>query len=288
MLFAIMSSPFFQMALWACLLAAIPSGVIGTFVTVKRITFIAGSLSHSILGGIGFSLWLQKRFGIAWISPVTGAFIAAILSALLLGWIHLRYREKEDALIGAIWAMGMAIGVIFISITPGTNAELSHYLFGNILWIEKSDLFRLGGLSLFLSASVFFLFKKLLAFSFDEEQARLQGVSTQNLYLFLLLSIGLSVVMLMQVIGTILVIAMLSIPASIARIFTDKLSFQIFFAIFFSAFLSIFGLFTSYFLDWPPGASIALFAGIFYLASLPLKGKTLPFKRLPIHRSLSR
>src|SRR3990167_8647318 len=118
---AFVENPFLQTALWASLLAALASGVVGSFVVVKRIAFIAGSIAHSILGGMGFCLWLQRTQGLSWLDPIWGAFASAILSAFLLGWVHLNYRQREDAAIAAIWSTGMAIGIIFISITPGTN-----------------------------------------------------------------------------------------------------------------------------------------------------------------------
>src|SRR6266568_7013441 len=112
------SDSFIQMALFASLLASLASGMMGAFVVVKRIVFIAGSISHSILAGTSFCLWLQKTQNLPWMSPTHGAFAAAIGSALLLGWIHLKYRQREDAVIAAIWSTGMAIGIIFLSVTP--------------------------------------------------------------------------------------------------------------------------------------------------------------------------
>src|SRR3990167_5153616 len=134
-----LNNPFIQMAIWAGLLASMASGIIGAYVVIKRISFIAGSIAHSILGGMGFCLWLQRAHGITVCDPLFGAFASAIISALLLGWVHLNYREREDTVIAAIWSTGMAIGMIFISITPGSNVELLNYLFGNILWIENRD-----------------------------------------------------------------------------------------------------------------------------------------------------
>src|SRR5579872_4852130 len=147
---AFLTDPFFLMALGAGLLASIASGTIGSYIVVKRIAFIAGSISHSILGGMGLCLWLQRTYDIAWLSPTIGAFGTAIGSALLIGSIHLRYRQREDAVIAAIWSTGMAIGVIFLSLTPGANVDLLSYLFGNILWISSTDLWMLGLLDLLL------------------------------------------------------------------------------------------------------------------------------------------
>jgi len=266
-------NPFIQMALWACLLASLASGVIGTFVVVKRISFIAGSIAHSVLGGMGLCLWLQRSYNVSWCDPIWGAFGSAIASALLLGWVHLNYRQREDAVIAAIWSTGMAIGMIFLSLTPGTNVELLNYLFGNILFIDTPDLIRLAVLNGIVLAVVAFYYRRFLALCFDEEQALLQGVAVKGLYLLLLSLVAISIVLLMQIIGIILVIALLTIPATLASLFTNRLSVMMAAAAIFCALFSIVGIGTSFVLNWPPGATIALVAAAGYLVLLPLKKK---------------
>jgi zinc transport system permease protein len=273
MITALFDNPFIQMALWASILASFTSGVIGSFVVIKRISFIAGSVSHSVLGGMGFCLWLQRAHGLSWCDPIFGAFASAIASALLLGWIHLNYREREDAVIAAIWSTGMAIGMIFLSLTPGNNVELFNYLFGNILFIQSSDLIRLACLNGIILLIVAFYYRKFLALCFDEEQALLQGVPVKRLYLILLSLVAISIVLLMQIIGIILVIALLTIPATLAGLFTNRLSIMMASATAFSALFSILGISAAFALNWPPSATIALLAATCYLALLPLKKK---------------
>ncbi|HSX10097.1 MAG TPA: metal ABC transporter permease [Chlamydiales bacterium] len=269
---------FIQMALWASLLASLSSGVIGSFVVIKRISFIAGSISHSVLGGMGFCLWLQRSYGVEWLDPVWGAFASAILSALILGWIHLNYRQREDAVIAAIWSTGMAIGMIFLSLTPGTNVELFNYLFGNILWIEGRDLMRLAILNGAILVIVAIYYRRFLAICFDEEQALLQGVAVGRLYLLLLSLMAISIVLLMQIIGNILVIAMLTIPATLASLFTHRLVIMMGISIAFCALFSILGLSVATLFNWPPSATIALVAAFGYLLLLPLKRRKIPLK----------
>ncbi len=264
---------FLQMALWASLLASLASGVIGSFVVVKRISFIAGSIAHSVLGGMGFFLWLQRTYGLTWLDPIWGAFVSAIASALLLGWTHLHFRQREDAVIAAIWSTGMAIGMIFLSLTPGTNVELLNYLFGNILWIENRDLIRLAVLDGVILAIVALYYRRFLALCFDEEQALLQGVPVKRLYLLLLTLVALSIVLLMQIIGTILVIALLTIPATLASLFTHRFFLMMGAAAAFCALFSWLGLSAAEALNWPPAATIALVAALGYLVLLPLKKK---------------
>jgi zinc transport system permease protein len=221
---------FIQMALFASLLASFASGTMGSFVVVKRIVFIAGSISHSILAGTSFCLWLQRTQNINWIGPFEGAFAAAVGSALLLGWIHLNYRQREDAIIAAIWSTGMAIGVIFLSITPGHTSEMMNFLFGNILWITSKDLLLLGIVDLLILFALALHYKNFLALCFDEEQALLRAVPVRKLYMLLLSIIAITIVLLVQIIGTILVIAMLTIPATFASLFTRSLPAMMLFA----------------------------------------------------------
>ncbi|MDP1609154.1 MAG: metal ABC transporter permease [Chlamydiales bacterium] len=274
---ALIENSFLQTALWAGLLASIASGIIGSFVVVKRIAFIGGSISHSILGGMGLCLWLQRVHGIEWADPILGAFGASLVSAWVIGWIHLNYRQREDSVIAVIWSIGMAIGVIFITLTPGTNVELMNFLFGNILWVSSKDLLLLAGLDIAILCLVAFYYRKLLALCFDEEQARLQGVAVKKIYLLLLSLVALSIVLLTQVIGTILVITLLTIPATTAALFTNRLSILMTIASCLTAFFCFFGLGASYELNWPPGATIALIAAIFYLSALAYKKRKIAY-----------
>ena len=259
---------FIQSALMAGFLAAFVSGVIGTFVVVKRIVFISGSIAHSVLAGMGLFLWLKRSYGIEWLSPLHGALIAAILSALAIGWIHLHYRQREDALIAALWSTGMAIGVIFISITPGSNIDLIDFLVGNIMWVNSVDLQILALLDLFVLVVVAINYRKFMLICFDEEQSALQDVNVERHYLLLLSLIAISVVLLIQVVGIVLVIAMLALPPTIANLFTNKFSTVMVFAVLLGVAFSFFGIALSFQFDWPPGATIALLSGLTYFAAL--------------------
>jgi zinc transport system permease protein len=265
---ALRTNPLLLAAILAGIAASVISGIIGSYVVVKRIGFISGSISHSVLSGIGFSLWIEKTKGIEWIPPLFGALIAAVLSALIIGWIHLYYRQREDSVIAALWAVGMAVGVLFISQTPGYNVELTNFLVGNILWVTHTDLITLSLLDAFLLIVTFCLHNRFLAICFDEEQAKLQGVPVNKLYLLLLVLIAISIVLLIQVVGVLLVMAMLTIPASIANLFTFRLSRIMMWAVGLSCLFCLTGTAAAYELDWPGGATIALLAGIAYLVSL--------------------
>lgn len=255
-------------ALIAGIAASVVGGIMGSYVVVKRISFISGSIAHSIVGGIGFFLWLERTQGHIWASPLQGALIAGILSALLIGWVHIHKKQREDSVIAAVWSFGMAIGLLFISQTPGFTVELTNYLIGNILWVSKDDIILLLLLDAFVIVLVSFLYHKFHAICFDEHQARLQGIAVNTLYLLLLSLVAITTVLLMQIVGIILVMTMLTIPATIANLFTRRLRDMMLLSILLSIFFCVFGMFLSFHLDWPSGASIALVAVMSYIFML--------------------
>lgn len=263
-----MQNPFLLLAIFAGIAASFASGVIGSFVVVKRIVSISGSIAHSVLGGMGLCVFLNKKFGLDFLLPLHGALGAGLLSALLIGWIHLKYREREDTVIALIWATGMSLGVIFLSLTPGYNVELLNFLFGNILWVSKRDITLLVGLDLFILAIVALFYRRFLAICFDENQAQLQGLRVHALYLLLLCLVAISVVLLIQVVGAILVIAMLAIPAAIASSFTFRLSTMMLIATALGVLFNFLGVYISYECNWPPGATISLVAALAYALAL--------------------
>lgn len=258
-------------ALLASAAASVASGIIGSYVVVKRIVFIAGSISHAVLGGIGFCVWLERSQNVEYAPPLLGALVAAVLSALIIGWMRLRYQQREDSAIAALWSIGMAVGVLFISQTPGYTGELANYLIGNIFWVSSGDLLALLALDLFIVITVFCLHQRFLALCFDENQAKLQGVHVNALYLLLLVLIAMTVVLLIEVVGIILVLTMLTIPAAIANLFQKSLSLMMVIAIFFGIIFSVAGIALAYHLDWPAGATIALLTGMTYLAIMMVR-----------------
>jgi zinc transport system permease protein len=265
---ALVENPFLLMALAAGFAASFASGIIGSFVVVKRIVSMSGSIAHSVLGGMGFCLWLRRTYHLDFLTPLQGALAAGLLSALLMGWIHLKYKEREDTVIAAIWATGMSIGVIFIALTPGYNVELLNFLFGNILWVSHSDLALLLSLDVLIAVTVAIFYRRFLAICFDEEQALLQKIPVHTLYLLLLCLVAIAVVLLIQIVGAILVITMLAIPAAIAGSYTQTLARMMIIAVLLGALFTLLGMYFSYELNWPSGATISLVAAVGYTLSL--------------------
>ena len=258
---------FLQYALLGGLLVAVPCGVVGSYVVIRRISYIAGAISHSVLAGLGLVQYLRVVHGQQWLSPLGGAAAAALLSALVIGWVSLRLRQREDTVIGAVWAVGMAAGIVLISLTPGYAADLMSYLFGNILMLTPRDLWLIGGLGVAVVAVVTLFHKQLLAVCFDDEFASLRGVRTVRYHFLLLALTALTVVVLVSVVGIIMVIALLTLPAATANHLTRRLSHMMVVAGLLCALLTTAGLAASYGPDLPAGAVTILLTGILYFAT---------------------
>lgn len=257
--------PFIRFALMATLLASISFGIMGTYVVSRRISYLAGAIAHSAMGGIGCAVYLQKVHNLTWATPTLGAVVAALGSALIIGWVTLKAGEREDTVTGAIWAVGMATGLIFMAKTPG-YVDAMGYLFGNILLTGPADLIIALCLDILVMLLVSMCYSRFQAVCFDEEFARVRGIKT-NLYYMLLLSLtALTVVLLIRVVGIVLVIALLTLPAAIAGRLTRSLWQMMIAASALCAFFCCAGLITGYIFDLPAGPCIIIMAGITYLA----------------------
>ena len=257
---------FLQYALIASLLVSVACGIVGTYVVTRRISFMAGSISHCILGGMGAARYLATVRGWDWLTPLQGAVVAALLAALIIGIVSLRAKQREDTVIGALWAVGMAIGVLFIAKTPGYNEDLMGYLFGNILMIAPRDLILIAALDILVVLAGVIWYQQFLAICFDEEYARLRGVNVEFFYLLLLCLTALTVVLLASVVGIVLVIALLTLPAAVADHFSKTLWQMMMLATLCCAAFTTGGLALSYTPNLPAGATVILVGGITYLA----------------------
>jgi len=263
---------FLQNAVLAGVLSSFACGVTGVYVVVKRITFISGGIAHAVLGGIGLAYYLG-------VDPLLGAVLTALLSALLLGMVNLTARQHEDTLIGALWAVGMAAGIIFITLTPGYSVDLMSFLFGNILMVSRPVLRLLLLLDLIILLLVAVFYRQFLLVCYDEEYARLRGLPVKFLYILLLALIALTVVVLIKVVGLIMVIALLTLPAAVAGLFTHNLRRMMVSATGLSLLFILLGLVLSYNLNLPSGATIVIIAGLCYLGALGLRKLTLEMRR---------
>ena len=264
---AVAEFPFLRHAVIAGVLAGVACGVVGTYVVVRRISYIAGAIAHCVLAGLGIARYLQVVHN--WpVQPHHGAVLAAVAAAVIIGLVNLHAREREDTVIGAVWAIGMAVGILFIAVTPGYHEDLMSYLFGNILLIGRGDLWAmalLDGVVLLLGLGLYPYFE---AVCFDEEFARLRGLRVELYVLLLLILIALTVVLLVSVVGIVLVIALLTLPAAIAGQFTKTLRGMMALAAALAVVFTTSGLALSYTPDLPAGATTIVIAGATYLLVL--------------------
>ncbi len=255
---SIFAYSFMRNAFMAGILASIIFGIIGTFVVVKRLVFISGGISHASFGGVGMAYFL------GW-NPLWGASLFAVVSALGVGLVGKKTMQREDTAIGIVWALGMALGALFMSMTPGYLPTMSSVLFGNILMISIIDIYLMAILTIVITATVILLYPRIQGVSFDEEFSKVVGVHTTLLYLFMLILVALSIVVLIKLVGIVLLIAMLAIPASISGEFTSDMSKMMVSSSILSLSFIITGLFISVLWDIPPGPSIVILSGTVFV-----------------------
>lgn len=247
----ILSFDFMQHAIIAGVLVSAIAGIIGSLVVVNRMVFLAGGIAHASYGGIGLAIFLGLPIFL-------GASLFAVGVAILIAFLTLKRKNRIDVFIGLIWAFGMAIGIVFVDLTPGYNVDLMSYLFGSILAVSNEDLLYMGGLFVIILAIVIFLYRDILAVSYDSEYASLRGVNVGFFYTLILVLSALGVVVAIKVVGLILVIALLTIPVYIAEKISRSLGGMMFAASLISALFTIIGLLVSYIFDLTAGATIIL------------------------------
>lgn len=255
----LLAQTFVQHALIAAVLVSIACGVIGALVVVNRLVFMAGGIAHSAYGGVGLAFYAGLP-----VLPTTGVFTGA--AALLLGLVTRRRRERTDTLIGVIWAGGMAFGIILLNLTPGYNTDLMSYLFGSILTVPARDLWLMFAADVLIAALTLYYFRDILSLSFDPDFARSRGIPVDGLHLMLLVLVAETVVMMLQVVGLILVIALLTIPPYLAERHTRSLAGMMLAAGLWSLVFCVAGLWAAYVFDISSGASIVATACAIYLA----------------------
>ncbi|WP_458700534.1 metal ABC transporter permease [Sulfurospirillum sp. 1307] len=252
---------FIQNALIAGILVSIASGIIGSLIVVNRMVFLAGGIAHTSYGGIGLAVY----FGL----PIFfGASIFSVLAALLISYITINQKHRIDTFIGLIWAVGMAIGIVLIDLTPGYNVDLMSYLFGSILAVSKDDIYFMSILVISILVIVTFFYRDILAVSYDSEYARLRNINVKFFYTLILVLSALTVVIAIKVVGLILVISLLTIPIYISEKLSNSLYSMMFYSSIISTFFTLVGLFVSYNFDITSGASIILVSALFFVLFL--------------------
>jgi zinc transport system permease protein len=266
---------FFINALITSVLTSLSCGIIGTYVVSKRMVFISGGITHASFGGIGIGYYLG-------INPVIGASIFAVLSAMVVEYAAKKNEIKEDSIIGIVWSLGMAIGIIFVFLTPGYVPNLNAYLFGSILTVSKFDINAMLILVSCILLFFFLFFKEILYISFDEEYVRTKLLPVGRIKFGLIILVALTIVINIRVVGVMLVISLFTIPQAIASLFTQNFRSIMIMSAVFSFVFCVFGLILSYWLNIPSGATIifVMAIGFIIFRSLKLLVKKLKIKQL--------
>ena len=255
---------FIQRALITAVLVSIVCGVVGSYVVIKRVVSLSGAISHAAFGGVGLGYFLT-------VNPVLAAIPFSIASAMIIGGVEKKVKISADTAMGILWSVGMALGVIFINLTPGYAPDLFSYLFGDILTVSNSDLLIMLILDLIIITTVYLFRREFLSVSFDEEFSTVVGLPSLPIYMLLLALVALSVVVLMKVVGIILLIALFTIPAAISKQYTHNLTRLMILATTISIILSALGIIISYIFNLASGATIVMVLAAAFLISYYLK-----------------
>lgn len=259
--------PFLRYAMIAGVLSSMAFGVVGTHVVVQRISYMAGAISHAVLGGIGLALYLNRARGLTFVQPIHGALVFALLAAVVVSTVSQHARQREDTVLGALWSVGMATGVLFLAKTPGYVDPMS-YLFGNILIMSRHDLWLIVGMDLVILIVAVVFYNQFLTVIFDREFATARGLRVGAYSMLMLCLTALTVVLMVGVVGIVMVVALLTLPAAIAGLFCRSMkAMMVTAALMCMAFTST-GLGISYTYDLPTGPTIILIAGLVYVIAL--------------------
>ncbi|MDR2388906.1 MAG: metal ABC transporter permease [Tannerellaceae bacterium] len=255
---------FFRNALLGSLLTSIACGIIGTYIVSRRLVFISGGITHASFGGLGLGFY-------SGVNPIFTALVFAVFSSLGVEWVSRSNQVREDSAIAGIWSLGMAVGVLFIFLTPGYAPNLSTYLFGNILTISSADIYGMLSLVVLLVLTFALFFKEIVYTAFDKEFAFTQGLAVQWIERLMMVFIAVTTVLSIRLVGIMLLMSLLTLPQMTVNLYTSVYKRIIWGSIALS-FLSCFaGLMLSYFLNVPSGAFIILVLVVIFLAAKALK-----------------
>lgn len=256
---------FFRNAFYAAFLMSVTCGMIGTYIVTRRMVFISGGITHASFGGVGLGYFLG-------IPPLAGAAVFAVLAALTTENLTRRKILRNDSVIAITWSLGMAIGIIFVYLTPGYAPNLMSFLFGSIITVTTTDLLLMGILTLAVGMFFMVFFRTILYISFDEQFARTRGIPVMRMNYFLIILVALTIVLSIRIAGIILVLSLLTVPQNTANLFTNTFGKIIIGSIIVGLLASIIGLYLSYLLNIPSGATI-----IFSLVVMYLLGRVIKF-----------
>ena len=272
----LLSYSFIRNAILAALLMSVACGITGTYIVSRRMVFISGGITHASFGGVGIGFF----FGFP---PLAGAAIFAVLAALATENLTRRKILRNDSIIAILWSLGMALGIIFIYLTPGYAPNLMSFLFGSIITVSPGDLWLMFILAVLVSLVFILLYKPILYVAFDEQFARIRGIPVMLLNYILIVLVALTIVLSIRTAGIILVLSVLTIPQNVSNLFTNRFDYIMIGSIVLGFLASLIGLFISYYLDIPSGATIIFTLVVIYLVARFIKVVTFGKKIRLIH-----
>lgn len=256
--FTIFEYTFFRHAIYAAILTSILAAMVGTYIVSRKIVFISGGITHASFGGIGLAYFLG-------LNPFLGAAIFAVLSAVGIEWISNQGKIREDSAIAIIWSFGMALGIIFVFLTPGYTPNLMSFLFGSILSVGRAELYLLLAFCLFAALFFFVFFRPVVHTAFDPEFSTVMGLPVRFFRYAMMVVIGLAIVISIRTVGIILVLSLFTIPQLTAMVFTRNYAWIMPLAAFWGITGSVAGLVFAYGLNIPSGAAIIFFLTLQFL-----------------------
>ncbi len=266
-----LSIPLIQNMFMATAAVCVLCGIIGAYVVVNRMVSVTGGVAHTVFGGVGFAYYVSSVFMVSWLTPMIGALLFAVAAAVIMTLLKRAKDIRQDTAIGVIWAVGMALGVIFMCFVDRTKiipASFESILFGDVLYVSTQMLIVMAVCAAIIVAIVAVLYRDFLILTFDETQAKISGLRTGLLDLILYLLIAITCVMVSNIVGIIMIIALVTMPAAIANLFADSLKEMMAIGTILSLGLSIFGLFMALALNTPPGSTVVLVIGIAFVIAL--------------------
>lgn len=258
----ILTYPFLRNAVIAAVLAGVACGIAGTYIVTRRLVFLSGGITHSSFGGIGLAYYLGMN-------PIVGAAVFAVLSAVSIEYIGVRGRVREDSAIGILWSLGMAIGIIFVFLTPGYAPNLMSFLFGNILLVTVENIIWLGVFDLLLVALLGLMYRVVIYTALDREYAATQRINVRVVNLIMLTVVSLSIVLNIKVVGIVLLVSLLTLPAVTANMLTGSYKRITMLATGMAIMATLMGLYVSYIINVPAGASsVVILAAVFFVVKV--------------------
>ncbi len=256
-------------AFMAAVFAGITCGIVGTYVVARRMVFLCGGITHASFGGLGIALY-------AGVNPIGGAMIFAILSAMGIEWASDKGKIREDSAIGIIWSIGMAVGALFMSLTPGyTSGDLASYMFGSIVTVTSQDIIMLGIFTLLCTIGTLLWWRPVMYLAFDRNFATSQGIASRTATYLLTIIVAITIVLAIRIMGIVLLLSLFTLPAVTANTLTKSYAKITLLAAIIGVVGAVGGLIMSYNWEIPPGTCVIFILTIALIAAklLSLRSK---------------